>query len=197
MMDIKELEQMDIETLSEISTNEETEQAEQWKITDAVMANWAIKKVKEEQERFALYEEVAKLEKKKIDDELNEERRKSLQRTDFLRWQLGEYLEREEVPAKKTKTQMSLNLPAGNIKKKLPYMEYFTFDADKPNNSENLLKFLEDIAPEYIKTEISVNWSELKKQLSFDEDRNVIFNPTGEIIESISMRLKPAEVKVD
>ena len=191
-MEYKELENLDLDEL----TSENNEQSD-FIIKDATMANWAINKVVEEQKRFGLYEEEAKAEMQRIKEELDEERRKSEARTSFLRIKLGDYLEREDVPAKTTKTQKTLTLPAGTIKKKLPHMEYCAIDADKPNNSPQLIELLQDIAPVFIKTETSVNWGEFKKELSFDENRTVIYNPTGEIIECMSLNYVPAEVKID
>lgn len=191
-MEYKELENLDLDEL----TSEDNEQSD-FIIKDATMANWAINKVLEEQKRFALYEEVAKAEMQRMKEELAEEKRKSEARTSFLRMKLGDYLEREDVPAKTTKTQKTLTLPAGTIKKKLPHMEYCAVDADKPNNSPQLIELLQDIAPVFIKTETSVNWGEFKKELSFDENRTVIYNPTGEIIECMSLNYVPAEVKID
>lgn len=191
-MEYKELENLDLDEL----TSENNEQSD-FIIKDATMANWAINKVVEEQKRFGLYEEVAKAEMQRIKEELAEEKRKSEARTSFLRIKLGDYLEREDVPAKTTKTQKTLTLPAGTIKKKLPHMEYCAIDADKPNNSPQLIELLQDIAPVFIKTETSVNWGEFKKELSFDENRTVIYNPTGEIIECMSLNYVPAEVKID
>ena len=191
-MEYKELENLDLDEL----TSEDNEQSD-FIIKDATMANWAINKVVEEQKRFGLYEEVAKAEMQRIKEELAEEKRKSEARTSFLRIKLGDYLEREDVPAKTTKTQKTLTLPAGTIKKKLPHMEYCAIDADKPNNSPQLIELLQDIAPVFIKTETSVNWGEFKKELSFDENRTVIYNQTGEIIECMSLNYVPAEVKID
>lgn len=191
-MEYKELENLDLDEL----TSEDNEQSD-FIIKDATMANWAINKVVEEQKRFGLYEEVAKAEMQRIKEELAEEKRKSEARTSFLRIKLGDYLEREDVPAKTTKTQKTLTLPAGTIKKKLPHMEYCAIDADRPNNSPQLIELLQDIAPVFIKTETSVNWGEFKKELSFDENRTVIYNPTGEIIECMSLNYVPAEVKID
>ena len=191
-MEYKELENLDLDEL----TSEDNEQSD-FIIKDATMANWAINKVVEEQKRFGLYEEVAKAEMQRIKEELAEEKRKSEARTSFLKIKLGDYLEREDVPAKTTKTQKTLTLPAGTIKKKLPHMEYCAIDADKPNNSPQLIELLQDIAPVFIKTETSVNWGEFKKELSFDENRTVIYNPTGEIIECMSLNYVPAEVKID
>lgn len=191
-MEYKELENLDFDEL----TSEDNEQSD-FIIKDATMANWAINKVLEEQKRFALYEEVAKAEMQRMKEELAEEKRKSEARTSFLRMKLGDYLEREDVPAKTTKTQKTLTLPAGTIKKRLPHMEYCAIDADKPNNSPQLIELLQDIAPVFIKTETSVNWGEFKKELSFDENRTVIYNPTGEIIECMSLNYVPAEVKID
>lgn len=191
-MEYKELENLDLDEL----TSEDNEQSD-FIIKDATMANWAINKVVEEQKRFGLYEEVAKAEMQRMKEELAEEKRKSEARTSFLRMKLGDYLEREDVPAKTTKTQKTLTLPAGTIKKKLPHMEYCAIDADKPNNSPQLIELLQDIAPVFIKTETSVNWGEFKKELSFDENRTVIYNPTGEIIECMSLNYVPAEVKID
>lgn len=191
-MEYKELENLDLDEL----TSEDNEQSD-FIIKDAIMANWAINKVVEEQKRFGLYEEVAKAEMQRIKEELAEEKRKSEARTSFLRIKLGDYLEREDVPAKTTKTQKTLTLPAGTIKKKLPHMEYCAIDADKPNNSPQLIELLQDIAPVFIKTETSVNWGEFKKELSFDENGTVIYNPTGEIVECMSLNYVPAEVKID
>lgn len=193
-MDIKELEQLDIDVLAEANKDEEKPE---FTISTASEANWAITKIIEEQHRFELYEDVATDEINRLKEELKEEKRKSKARTQFLRYKLGEYLDNDDVPAKKTKTKMTLKLPAGTIVKTLPHMNYFAYGTDNPNNSPELIEFVKNTAPEYLKVEESVKWGELKKQLSYDDERNVIFNPTGEYIECINLELVPSEVKVE
>ena len=102
--------------------------------------------------------------------------------------QLGDYL--DSVPAKKTKTQLSLDLPSGRIIRKLEHPEYV-------KNESSLLRYLEEEYPDMISWTPKINWSELKKVLQISGD-SVIRTDTGELIspECISVRMVPDSVDV-
>ena len=100
---------------------------------------------------------------------------------------LNDYL--DTAPAKITKTQMSLELPNGKLIRKLPKIDY-------QKNESELLKYVVNLAPEYLKIEQKVNWAEMKKDLQV-VDGMVMRKSTGEIIDCISTIAKPATFDVD
>src|SRR5574344_1812178 len=86
----------------------------EFEIADASTADWAISKIADERKRKDYFVECA-----------NKEMEEKCERaTSYLSGCLGKYLERDEVPKKKTATQESITLPAGKIIKKLPKTEY-------------------------------------------------------------------------
>ena len=141
--------------------------------------DWAIEQVIEEQERFKLYEQAINHKIEKLKEDLLQEKEKSENRTSWLRFKLGEYIKRDDVPAKDTKTQMSLKLPSGTIK-------FIKSKLDYDRDDDELLEYCKENATDFIKIKESVNWIEFKKHLEIKNDI-VINKDTGEIIDGINV----------
>ena len=177
----------------------EDEYAE-FEIKTAQQADWAISKIAEERERAEFFINCAKEEKAKLDNQIKDAEKKLESATSFLTSKLAQFLEKEEVPKKETKTQISVTLPAGKIVKKLPKTEFIMQggeDVTKHKSDEGFIKEIKGIDESFIKQTEEVMWGDLKKKLAVDDDGGVYVKDTGEYIESITTQqtLPSIEIK--
>ena len=178
----------------------EDEYAE-FEIKTAQQADWAISKIAEERARAEFFINCAKEEKARLDTQIKYAEKKLENATSFLTSKLGQFLENEEVPKKKTKTQISVTLPAGKIVKKLPKTEFIMQcgeDVTKHKSDEDFIKEIKEIDESFIKQTEEVMWGDLKKKLAVDDDGGVYVKDTGEYIESITTQqtLPHIEIKI-
>ena len=178
----------------------EDEYAE-FEIKTAQQADWAISKIAEERERAEFFINCAKEEKARLDNQIKDAEKKLESATSFLTSKLAQFLEKEEVPKKETKTQISVTLPAGKIVKKLPKTEFVMQggeDVTKHKSDENFIKEIKGIDESFIKQTEEVMWGDLKKKLAVDDDGGVYVKDTGEYIESITTQqtLPHIEIKI-
>lgn len=178
----------------------EDEYAE-FEIKTAQQADWAISKIAEERARAEFFINCAKEEKVRLDNQIKDAEKKLENATSFLAGKLGQFLEKEEVPKKETKTQISVTLPAGKIVKKLPKTEFIMQgggDVTKHKSDEDFIKEIKGIDEAFIKQTEEVVWGDLKKKLAIDDDGGVYVKDTGEYIESITTRqtLPSIEIKI-
>ena len=177
----------------------EDEYAE-FEIKTAQQADWAISKIAEERARAEFFINCAKEEKARLDNQIKDAEKKLENATSFLTGKLGQFLEKEEVPKKETKTQISVTLPAGKIVKKLPKTEFIMQggeDVTKHKSDEDFIKEIKGIDESFIKQTEEVMWGDLKKKLAVDDDGGVYVKDTGEYIESITTQqtLPSIEIK--
>ena len=178
----------------------EDEYAE-FEIKTAQQADWAISKIAEERARAEFFINCAKEEKARLDSQIKDAEKKLENATSFLTGKLGQFLEKEEVPKKETKTQISVTLPAGKIVKKLPKTEFIMQggeDVTKHKSDEDFIKEIKGIDESFIKQTEEVMWGDLKKKLAVDDDGGVYVKDTGEYIESITTQqtLPSIEIKI-
>ena len=178
----------------------EDEYAE-FEIKTAQQADWAISKIAEERARAEFFINCAKEEKVRLDNQIKDAEKKLENATSFLAGKLGQFLEKEEVPKKTTKTQISVTLPAGKIVKKLPKTEFIMQgggDVAKHKSDEDFIKEIKGIDESFIKQTEEVMWGDLKKKLAVDDDGGVYVKDTGEYIESITTQqtLPSIEIKI-
>lgn len=178
----------------------EDEYAE-FEIKTAQQADWAISKIAEERARAEFFINCAKKEKARLDNQIKDAEKKLENATSFLAGKLGQFLEKEEVPKKETKTQISVTLPAGKIVKKLPKTEFIMQgggDITKYKSDEDFIKEIKGIDEAFIKQTEEVVWGDLKKKLAVDDDGGVYVKDTGEYIESITTQqtLPHIEIKI-
>ena len=178
----------------------EDEYAE-FEIKTAQQADWAISKIAEERARAEFFINCAKEEKARLDNQIKDAEKKLENATSFLTGKLGQFLEKEEVPKKTTKTQISVTLPAGKIVKKLPKTEFIMQggeDVTKHKSDEDFIKEIKGIDESFIKQTEEVMWGDLKKKLAVDDDGGVYVKDTGEYIESITTQqtLPSIEIKI-
>lgn len=177
------------------------EEYAEFEIKTAQQADWAISKIAEERKRAEFFINCAKEEKAKLDNQIKDAEKKLESATSFLTSKLAQFLEKEEVPKKETKTQISVTLPAGKIVKKLPKTEFVMQggeDVTKHKSDENFIKEIKGIDESFIKQTEEVMWGDLKKKLAVDDDGGVYVKDTGEYIESITTQqtLPHIEIKI-
>lgn len=172
----------------------------EFEIKDASTADWAISKIADERKRKDYFVDCAKKEIERLQTQIKEIEEKCERTTSYLSGCLGKYLELDEVPKKKTKTQESVTLPAGKIIKKLPRIEYVMSsgeDVTKHKSDDEFIKEIKKLDKKLIKTVKEIDWATLKKNITSDEEGNVMLKDTGEYIESLSARktLPSIEIK--
>lgn len=158
-------------------------------IGDDKAADWALKKIKEEEDELARLKKLADEEISEIEYRFDMEQQKMLSRTAFLRGRLAMYF--DTVEHKETKTQETYKLLNGTIfrKKAATAIDY---DPKNKEQKEALVKYLQESKQdELVKTEYSPMWAELKKQLSIDGEK-VVNVVTGEIVP-LGIKETPAE----
>lgn len=175
---------------------------ENFTITDAKTADWAIDRIADERKRTKFFIECAKEEIEKLQNQIKDAEAKCENATNFLSSKLGEFLEREDVPKKETKTQLSVTLPAGKIIKKLPKIEYTMSDGGSVTKSKDLADFVTEVKainPDLVKTKEEVDWANFKKTLTTDGEGGVIVKDSGEYIESLiaTETLPSIEIKTE
>lgn len=178
------------------------EEYKEFAIENAQTADWAISKIAEERKRKDYFVDCAKAEIEKLNNQIKDAESKCERATDFLTSCLGRYLEREDVPTKETKTQISIKLPAGQIIKKLPKTEYTMADGGAVTKSKDFEAFVKEVKAidkNMIKTKEEVDWASFKKTLTTDDNGGVFVKDTGEYIETLSSKqtLPSIEIKVD
>ena len=192
--------ELDIESMGGYDDVEDG--AKEFEIIDASTADWAISKIAEERKRTQYFIDVAKKEIENLEKQIKDMEDKCERSVQYLSGCLGKYLERDDVPTKKTTTQESITLPAGKIIKKFPKVEYKMAngtDVAKGKSKESFVSEVSDIDNTLIKTKLEVDWTKLKTRLEVTEDGNVIYKDTGEFIESIVAQktLPSIEVKTE
>lgn len=172
----------------------------EFEIKDASTADWAISKIADERKRKDYFVECAKKEIERLQTQIKEIEEKCERTTSYLSGCLGKYLELDEVPKKKTKTQESVTLPAGKIIKKLPRIEYVMSsgeDVTKHKSDDEFIKEIKKLDKKLIKTVKEIDWATLKKNITSDEEGNVMLKDTGEYIESLSARKTLPSIKIE
>jgi hypothetical protein len=174
----------------------------EFEIKDASTADWAISKIADERKRKDYFVECANKKIEKLKAQIKEMEEKCERNTSYLSGCLGKYLERDEVPKKKTTTQESITLPAGKIIKKFPKIEYVMSSGEavtKHKNDDDFIKEIKRLDKKLIRNIKEVDWSTLKNNITNTEDGMVIYKETGDIIESLSTRetLPSIEVKTE
>lgn len=167
---------------------EETEVEDGFIIDNAKKASWAIDKIADERKRTKFFIDCAKAEIEKLQSQIKDAEEKCENATSFLSSKLAMFLEREDVPKRETKTQVSVTLPAGKIIKKLPKLEFTMVNGEsvtKFKGDDDFVKEVKAINPSFVKTKEEVDWATLKKSLITDGATGVVVKDSGEYIDSL------------
>lgn len=158
------------------------EESSGFQITDDVIADWAVKKIRAAYEERDRLNDIADREKAIIDDKKQELNRRCENSVSFLRSKLAEYF--ETVEHKKTKTQESYALLSGKLIRKHINPKYSYDDAE-------LLKYLKESAPNMVEVKEKAKWGEFKKRTKLTDDGSVIDTETGEVLGFINIEQQP------
>lgn len=163
-------------------------QDEAWKITNDRAADWAVKKVKEEEAEYFRLNSLAHEQIAEINAKIEAAEKRMNSRTAFLKSKLAEYF--GTVPHRETKTQEQYQLLSGKLVFTKPKQAYEKDEA-------NLLSYLKASGlTEYIQTTEKPMWGDLKKQLTIFDGKAVLAD-TGEVIPDYCVRVVESEAKFE
>ena len=151
------------------------EESGEFRITDDLMADWAVEKInaaRAERDRLVslVQEKIEQLEEKRKLYIVNFE-----ENTSYLRSKLMEYF--STVKTQDTKTMKKYKLVSGTLilKKQQPMYE---------RDEAKLLTWAEQTVPELVKVKKEVSWADLKKQADVSGDKLML---DGEIIPGVTV----------
>jgi phage host-nuclease inhibitor protein Gam len=160
---------------------------EGFKIDNDGLAEWALKKIAEEQAESQRYINVCDT----MIAEYTRKRQKAQEqletKTAYLKQKLQEYF--ATVPHKATKTQETYKLPSGTLKLKLPSVEFVRDDTA-------LVEWLKNNGyGDKVKIKESPDWAEFKKLVTVSFDK--VLTADGEIVEGVTVQEKPSSFEVE
>ena len=139
-------------------------------------ADWAIGKIKEEQENTIRLRQIAISKIVELQNKIKELDERTERRTGNLKALLMDYMQTVK-PTKQTKTQTQYELLSGKLvwKKQQPLYE---------RDEADLLAWAETTVPELVKVKKEVSWADLKKQADVSGDKLLL---DGEIIPGVTV----------
>lgn len=149
------------------------EEKERFRITDLETANWAFKKIKENEEIIERNDTFAASEKEKIDQWLESENKSNKESIEFFEGLLTEYY----MELKEEDPKARLSTPYGKVTSRKRQPKY-TFDDNK------VLDYLEKENPELITISKKYNKTEMKKILNVTDDFRAV-DENGEIVDFV------------
>lgn len=162
--------------------------SEEFNITDDKTADWAVRKIAEEE---AEYERIKTLACEQIDEitkKVETAKKRFENSTEYLRGKLAEYF--RSVPHKVTKTTEKYALLSGTLtlKKAVKKLKH---------DAEKLTEWLAANGyTDFIKIEQSPRWGDFKKLLDCSGEVAMIAE-TGEVVEGVILEDAPEEFQVD
>lgn len=178
------------EFAGEFGEQKEPEGEQRFVIDSDAKAEWAIRKIAEEEAECKRLIDCCQAEIDRYKERQEAYSKRLEGRTANLRAMLLLYF--GTVPVKETKTQQKYELPSGSLVLKKPSSDY------KPD-SDKLREWLEaGKMTDYLKTEVSPRWAMVKKQLSTTASGDIIFGETGEILPAgcVTIEEKPPKFEV-
>ncbi|MBY6844624.1 host-nuclease inhibitor Gam family protein [Clostridium botulinum] len=152
------------------------ENQETFKIEDLKGASWALRKIKECKESILEKEELAKIEKERIDNWLIEESKSDLTTLEYFNGLLMQYYKELKQSDPKAKISTPYGKVTSRKNKKWNY-----------GNEETLLKYLNSNGyKNLIRTKQEINKTSLKESFLI-KDGIVLDKNTGEVIPEISI----------
>ena len=163
------------ELLKIIDGQVDVAQKEEWKIIDDATADWWIERKQEEIKDMDRLKKGIEGNIEFYKEQLSKVQEKEQHITGDRDAKLIEYFESlPDESKKKTKTLIKYQLPTGTLQKKFKSPTYI-------KNDDELLKYAEINAPEYIETQKKLKWGEFKKQTKVLNGQVVDAN-TGEVL---------------
>ena len=139
-------------------------------------ADWAIGKIKEEQENTIRLRQIAISKIVELQNKIKELDERAERRTGNLKAMLMDYMQTVK-PTKQTKTQTQYELLSGKLVWKKQQALYERDEAA-------LLAWAETTVPELVKVKKEVSWADLKKQADVSGDKLLL---DGEIIPGVTV----------
>lgn len=159
-------------------------------ITDDNLADWALRKIRDEEAERDRLISIAQNQIQELQEKMKDPNEKCDRDTSFLKGCLAQYM--NKVPHKSTKTQETYQLLTGKLVLKKPSQKMIVPDDNK------LLDYLDkESYKDYIKTKCSPDWAGFKKILEI-QNGDVINKETGEVInpEIIAIEDVPASFDI-
>ena len=170
--------------MKEMELTQEQEEQRQFICDSDQAAEWCLRKKKEAEEEKAFWK-----------DYYAEQYEKVCRKCDWtigmMEYHLFKYF--ETVPHKKAKASESYQLPSGKltIKEQKPEWEH---------DDDQLLPWVKENVPGMIKTKESVDWAELKKELSViwhEDGSQTVANGDGLIVPGVTVTERPDKFVVE
>lgn len=172
--------------LEEVLEQPEDEQ-KGFSINDDAVADWAVKKIAEEQAEVERLKALAEQQIAEINLKVKHVEEQAERKARFLNGCLRQYF--GTVPHKETKTQESYKLLSGTL-----VMKKATENLTKDDDA--LVEyFQQNNMQEYIKTEYKPKWAKFKKELAI-VDEKVINTATGEVVDVVKVEQVPESFEV-
>ena len=182
------LEELEVLTLPGDADPDEEQAPQRWSITDDACADWALKKIKAEQDELDRITSLAEMEITRMKEQIETARRRYEQNTAFLTSMLERYFDTVEHKRTKTGTE-SYRLLNGQLVRK-------PAAAKMQPDDEKLVEWLRSAGREdLIKVEPKAKWGELKKCLTIVGELAMIAD-TGEIVDGVEIVETPAAFSV-
>lgn len=161
---------------------------EGFKIDNDNAADWAIKKIREEEEERDRLIAIAAAQIEALNSRIEDLNKYCESKTGYLRSLLIEYF--NTVPHKETKTQETYKLLSGSLVFKKPSVKIV-------HDDERLLEYLKANAGiEFIKVKESIDWASFKSELVITDDGKVVDTGLGIVVDGCTVEEVPASFSV-
>ena len=160
-------------TDEEFWAEEQEEGRSEFKIDSDRLSDWAIRKIKEEQEEHDRIVAIAKEEIEELNKQISLLDKTLESRTGYLKSKLYEYF--RTVEHKATKTQESYKLLSGSLVWKKPSQKLV------PDKDKLLAYVKEHNMPEFVKVKEEIDWATYKKECEIVDGKAVNVQ-TGELL---------------
>lgn len=174
----------ELELMNELMDDVLTEEEKGFVVDSDQKAEWCLDRIREAEAEKEKWAEFYRQQNEKV-------ARACDSKIEWMKHLLRPYFDR--VPKKETKTQASYQLPSGKLVLKAQAPEW-------EHDDEQLLPWVRENVPSLVKVKESVNWAELKKELSViwkeDGDQQIV-NADGLILPGVKVTERPDVFKVE
>lgn len=160
-------------TDEEFWDEEKEEGKQEFEIVSDMLAEWAIKKIKQEENEHDRLVAIAKAEIEELNRQIELLDKARDSRNNYLKSKLYEYF--NTVAHKETKTQETYKLLSGSLVFKKPSQKMV------PDKDKLLAYVKEHNMPEFVKVKEEVDWANYKKECEILDGKVVNFE-TGELL---------------
>lgn len=158
-------------------------------IDSDVKAEWAVRKIRERRRECERIVALCNMQKAFYTDQAMKEQQQAERDNAYLMDLLAAYF--ETVPHRRTKTTESYRLAIGVLKRVQPSPEI-----RRDNSREDLLAWVKNNAPQFLKVTEDVDWAGLKKECEITED-GAIYRETGELVAGVEVVPRAARFDVE